>query len=85
MFLNAGLVDVQVDFIPDRAYGGAGGDPEKMWNWERQWESALEFSARVYGSLERAQQVGQRLVSQFGRRDVHWFCALFYVEGQVPG
>ena len=29
MFLEAGFVDVKVDFIPDRAFGGFAGDPEK--------------------------------------------------------
>ena len=84
MLSCAGLVDVRVDFIPDRAYGGYGGDREKRSNWERQWASMLEFSARVYGSIDRAKDVGQRLISEFGRADVYWFCTLFYVEGRVP-
>lgn len=84
MFIDVGLADVTVDFIPDRAFGGFGGDPEKRWNWENQWHSALEFSTRVYGSLERAQQVGLRLLEHFSRPDVYWFCTLFYVQGRVP-
>jgi SAM-dependent methyltransferase len=84
MLSSVGLVDVCVDFIPDRAYGGFGGDLEKRWNWERQWASAVQFSARVYGSVERAKNVGQRLMGEFSRPDVHWFCPLFYVEGRVP-
>ena len=84
MFIDAGLVDVRADFIPDRAFGGFGGDPEKQWNWESQWHSSLEFSTRVYGSLEKAQQVGQRVLEHFSRPDVYWFCTLFYVEGRVP-
>jgi len=84
MFLDAGLVDVKVDFIPDRAFGGFGGDPEKRWNWESQFQSALGFSARVYGSMERAQQIGERVLAHFSRPNVYWFCALFYVEGRVP-
>jgi len=84
MFIDLGLEDVTVDFIPDRAFGGFGGDPEKRWNWESQWHSAMEFNTRVYGSLEKAQQVGQRLLEHFGRADVYWFCALFYVQGRVP-
>ena len=84
MFIEAGLVDVTVDFIPDRVFGGFGGDPEKRWNCESQWHAIEEFSTQVYGSLEKAQQVGQRVLERFSRPDVYWFCALFYVEGRVP-
>ena len=84
MFIDLGLEDITVDFIPDRAFGGSGADPEKRWNWENQWRSALEFSTRVFGSLERAQEVGQRLLQHWSRPDVYWLCPLFYVEGRVP-
>jgi SAM-dependent methyltransferase len=84
MFIDLGLEDVTVDFIPDRAFGGFGGDPEKRSNWESQWHSFLEFNTQVYGSLEKAQQVGQRLLEHFSRADVYWFCALFYAQGRVP-
>lgn len=84
MFIDLGLEDVTVDFIPDRAFGGFGGDPEKRWNWESQWHSALEFNTRVYGSLEKAQEVGLRLLGHLDRPGVYWFCALFYVQGRVP-
>lgn len=84
LFIELGLEDITVDFIPDRAFGGFGGDPEKRWNWESQWNSALQFNTRVYGSLEKAQEVGQRLLERVGRADVYWFCALFYVQGRIP-
>jgi len=84
MFLEAGLKDLKVDFIPDRAFSGFGGDPEKRWNWEVQWESAMGFSAKVFGSADRARQVAERFVNHVDRPDVYAFCTLFYVEGRVP-
>ena len=84
MFLDAGFVDVTVDIMQERAFGGFGGNPEKRWNWEVQFQNAIEFSAQVYGSMERAQQIGQRMVELFDRQDVYVYCALFYVEGHKP-
>ena len=84
MLIDLGLEDVTVDFIPDRAFGGFGGDLEKRWNWADQWRSTLEFNTRVYGSLEKAQEVGRRLLAHLDRPGVYWFCTLFYVQGRIP-
>ena len=84
MFMAAGLKDVKVDFIPDRSFSGFGGDPEKRWNWETQFQSVIGFSEKVFGSKERAEQFRDKLVERFSRRDVYVFCPLFYVEGRVP-
>ena len=82
--LLAGLVQIQVDFIPDRVLGGFGGDPEKRWNWQTQLQSAIGFGAKVFGSMERAESFNQRFVERFNRPDVYVYCPLFYVEGCVP-
>jgi hypothetical protein len=71
MFFELRLEDFTVDFIPDRAFGGFGGNSEERRNWESQWHSPREFNSRVYGSFEKAQQVGQRLLQHFGRVDVY--------------
>ncbi len=84
MFLEAGFADVKVDYIPDRVYRGFGGDPEKKWNWEVQWQNAIGFTAKVFGSMDRAQKIGERIVERFSRPDVYLFCTLFYVEGRKP-
>ena len=84
MFLDADFADVTVDTLPDRAFSGFGGDPEKRWNWEIQWQNAIGFSAQVFGSMERAKQLGKRLVDLFDRQDVYVYCTLFYVEGRKP-
>jgi SAM-dependent methyltransferase len=85
LFMQAGLQDVKVDVISDRTFGGFGGDPEKRWNWQTQFqERVIGFSTKVFGSEERAREFGRRLVDQFSRPDVYVFCPLFYVEGRVP-
>lgn len=85
LFMQAGFEDVKVDFIPDRTCGGFGGDPEKRWNWETQFQQrVVGFSTKVFGSTERARRFGSLLVEQFSRPDVYVFCPLFYVEGRVP-
>lgn len=85
LFAQAGLTDIRVRFIPDACFGGFGGDPEKRWNWETQFTSLLGFSAKVFGSHEAAVDFRDRLVERFSRPDVYSYCALFYVEGRVPG
>ncbi|MEI7967548.1 MAG: methyltransferase domain-containing protein [Betaproteobacteria bacterium] len=85
LFRAAGLVDVSVDIIPDRTFGGFGGDPERRWNWETQFTSLLHFSERVFGSAERAAAFRDRLSARFSDPDVYVYCPLFYVEGRVPG
>jgi SAM-dependent methyltransferase len=82
MFLEAGLVNVKANFIPDRAFNGFGGDPEKRWNWDIQWQVAEPFSIKVFGSIEKANQLHHRFVDHFNRPDVYAFCTLFYVEGR---
>jgi ubiquinone/menaquinone biosynthesis C-methylase UbiE len=84
MYLKAGFDDVQVDITPDHVLGGFGGDPERRWNWEVQFQSVFEFSVKVYGSRERAKLYTERLIELFNRPDVYTYCALFYVEGRKP-
>ena len=82
MFLDAGFVDVKANFIPDRAFSGFGGDPEKRWNWDIQWKVAEPFSTKVFGTIEKSKQLRHRFVNHFNCSDVYAFCTLFYVEGR---
>jgi SAM-dependent methyltransferase len=83
LFKQAGLVDVRVDFIPDRAFSGFGGDAERRWNWETQFRSAMPFTAKVMGSEHAAIDFSRRAADRFSDPDVFVSCALFYVEGTV--
>lgn len=84
MFKQAGLVDVKVDVIADRAFSGFGGDAERAWNWEIQWQSALPFSERVFGDKRAAEEATARILKTFNDPEVYVYTTLFYVEGTVP-
>ena len=84
MYLDAGLVDVKLDLIPDDVLGGFGGDPGKKWNWDVQMHSVFEFSTKVFGSIEKAKLIHERWLELFSRPEVYLYCALFYVEGKKP-
>lgn len=85
MFKKAGLVDIRVDVIPDKAFSGLGGDSERLWNMQVQWAAAREFSAKVFGSPEAGQEAEKRILDRFNDPRVYFHCPLFYVEGRVPG
>ena len=84
LFKAAGLKDVRFEIIPDRAFCGFGGDAERRWNWETQWQSAMPFTAKVFGSEAVAQEVAARIIQRFNDPDVFVYTTLFYVEGTVP-
>lgn len=84
LFKAAGLKNIRSEIIPDRAFCGFGGDPERRWNWETQWHSALPFTEKVFGSEEVAQEVTDRIIQCFNDPNVFVYTTLFYVEGTVP-
>lgn len=83
LFKALGLQDIKVNFIPDRAFSGFGGDPEKRWNWEMQFNSAFPFSVQVFGGEKAARAFTDRVIDRFNDPDVYLYCTLFYVEGTV--
>lgn len=85
LFLAAGLTDIRIDTIPDKAFSGLGGDPERLWNMEVQWNAAHSFSVRTFGSEESAREAQQRFLERFADPKVYFHCTMFYVEGRVPG
>ena len=83
LFRQAGLTDIRFRVIPDKAFCGFGGDPERRWNWETQWQSAMQFSTKVFGSEDAARDISRNIVDRFNDRNVFVYVALFYVEGTV--
>lgn len=84
LFQQAGLTEISVDIMPDRAFCGFGGDPERRWNWEMQWHSAMAFSTRVFGSAQAAEAATARILKTFNDPAVFVYTTLFYVAGVVP-
>ncbi len=85
LFLAAGLTDIRVDTIPDKAYSGLGGDAERLWNIDVQWNAVHPFSVLVFGSEESAREMQKRFRERFADPKVYFHCTMFYVEGRVPG
>ena len=75
---------MNVDIIPDCVLGGFGGDPEKKRNFEVMAQDIIGFSAKVFGSMERAQLLTERFIERFSRPDVYHPSTLYYVEGRKP-
>lgn len=84
LFKDAGLVDIRVDFVPDAAFGGYGGDPERRWNWEKQFTAARDFLISIFGSPQRAELFIRRTVNCFSNPGTYVYCPLFYVQGYRP-
>lgn len=84
LFKQAGLQDIRVETMPDRAFSGLGGDPERRWNMQVQWDAALAFSTQVFGSETAARAFGERFVARFSDPEVYFHCTMFYVSGRVP-
>jgi len=85
LFLAAVLTDIRIHTIPDKAFSGLGGDPERLWNMEVQWNAAHSFSVRVFRSEEAAREAQRRFLERFADPNVYFYCTMFYVEGKVPG
>jgi ubiquinone/menaquinone biosynthesis C-methylase UbiE len=85
LFKQAGLTDIRVHTMPDKAFSGLGGDAERRWNVQVQWDAALPFSTQVFGSEQAAREFAGRFIDRFCDPDVYFHCTMFYVEGRVPG
>jgi ubiquinone/menaquinone biosynthesis C-methylase UbiE len=84
MLRDAGLVDVRVHTMPDRAFSGLGGDPERSLNQRTQMESVFGFSAKVFGSEDAAKDWNERFMRKFDDPNTYWHCTMFYVQGTKP-
>jgi SAM-dependent methyltransferase len=85
MFVRAGLVDVRVRTMPDRAFSGLGGDAERQWNLGVQLQATLPVSIAVFGSEDAARDYNRRFLERFADATVYWHCTMLHVEGRRPG
>lgn len=84
LFQAAGLTDIRIDTIPDKAFSGLGGDAERLWNMEVQWNAVHDLSTRIFGSEGAARDAQRRFLERFADPKVYFHCTMFYVEGRVP-
>jgi SAM-dependent methyltransferase len=84
LFQEAGLVDIRVHTIADRAFSGLGGDQERSWNQRTQAEAVSAFSMRVFGSASAARDWNDRFMRKFDDPQTYWHCTMFYVQGTKP-
>lgn len=84
MFKQAGLTDIKINIIADKAFSDFGGNEDRAWNWQAQWQSAMPFSTRVFGGQRPAEEATGRILKAFDGPDVFVYTTLFYVEGTVP-
>lgn len=84
MMREAGLTDIQVHTMPDLAFSGLGGDPQRSLNQRTQLEAANAFSIKVWGSASAAQEWSERFMRKFDDPGTYWHTTMFYVQGTRP-
>jgi len=85
LFHTAGLVDIAVDFEPDRLFNIVGSiDPERRQNWVEQWAAARLYIAGILGSEAAADQLAGAFLAYQDRADNASYTALYFVRGRRP-
>jgi SAM-dependent methyltransferase len=86
LFHAAGLVDVAVDFEPDRLFTVVGSiDPARRQNWVEQWAAGRPYVAKILGSEAAADQLSAAFLAYQDRSDSSSYSALYFVRGQRQG
>jgi hypothetical protein len=70
--------------MPDCAFCGFGGDPERRWNREQQWKGAAPFTAQVLGREAADQAMTEPCPALLNDPQVFVPCTLNQVERRVP-
>jgi SAM-dependent methyltransferase len=83
LFHAAGLVDVAVDFEPDRLFTVIGSiDPARRQNWVEQWAAGRPYVAEILGSEAAADQLSTAFLAYQDRADTSSYAALYFVRGK---
>ena len=86
LFHAAGLVDIAVDFEPDRLFTVIGSiDPARRQNWVEQWVAGRPYVAEILGSEAAADQLSAAFLAYQDRADSSSYTALYFVRGQRAG
>ncbi len=85
MFKAAGLVDIKVDFEPDRLFTILGAiDPDRKRNWVEQLAAARSYIAQILGGEAQADHFVGDLLGYLDRADTCSYTALYFVRGRAP-
>jgi SAM-dependent methyltransferase len=86
LFHAAGLVDVTVDFEPDRLFTVVGSiDPARRQNWVEQWAAGRPYVAEILGSEAAADALTAAFLAYQDRADSSSYAALYCVRGRRHG
>ncbi len=86
LFAQAGLMDVTVQFEPDRLYTAIGQiDPQRRLNWVEQLAAAQPYISRILGGEREANMFVEAFLRYQDRPDTCSYTALYFVRGVVPG
>jgi SAM-dependent methyltransferase len=85
MFMDTGLVDIQVDFEPDRLFTVIGAiDPDRRQNFADQLSAARSYITKILGGELEADQFAAAFLRYYDRPDTCSYTALYLVRGTVP-
>ena len=84
IFREAGLVDIAVDFEPDRLFTVVGSiDPARRQNWVEQWTAGRPYVAGILGSEPAADALTAAFLAYQDRADSCSYTALYFVRGRT--
>jgi ubiquinone/menaquinone biosynthesis C-methylase UbiE len=84
MLISAGLVDVRVDFEPDRLFTVIGTiDADRRQNFADQLSAARSYIARILGSERNADQFADDFLCHYNNPETCSYTTLYFVRGTV--
>jgi SAM-dependent methyltransferase len=85
MFMGAGLVDVKVDFEPDRLFTIIGAiDPDRRQNFADQLSAARSYITTILGGEYKADQFATAFLRYYDNPETCSYTTLYFVRGTVP-
>jgi ubiquinone/menaquinone biosynthesis C-methylase UbiE len=85
MFIGARLVDVKVDFEPDRLFTVIGAiDSDRRQNFADQLSAARPYITKILGGELKADQFATAFLRYYDNPDTCSYTTLYFVRGTVP-
>jgi len=85
MFMCAGLVDLKIDFEPDRLFTIIGAiDPDRRQNFADQLSAARLYISTILGGEHKADQFATAFLRFYDNPNTCSYTTLYFVRGTVP-